>query len=78
MKIFSRETWKNVEKIISYEKKKWYHYQIQKVNYIAGKMFVIHVKKSLVLKRMMKNTIKSDITVNTLRNIETLLIIFVI
>ena len=51
---------------------------MKKRKYIAGKKFVIYVKKDLVLIMTIKNIIKSEITVIILETIEELPTIFVI
>ena len=54
------------------KKKKWYHQKLKKVNHIISGKFDIYAKKNL------KNITKSKIIVIMLKNIEELLIIFVI
>ena len=51
---------------------------MEKMNDIASKRFFIYVKKNLVLTTVIKDTIKSEISVISLENIEVLLIIFLI
>ena len=54
------------------KKKKWYHQKLKKVNHIISKKFDIYAKKDL------KNITKSKIIVIMLKNMEEVLIIFVI
>ena len=51
---------------------------MKKISHIADKKVIIYATKILVLTMMIKNTIKSEITVITLENTEALLIMFVI
>ena len=51
---------------------------MKKINRVAIKKFVVYAKNNLVLRRTMKNTMKSKIIVITPTNIEKLPIIFVI
>ena len=51
---------------------------MKKISHIADKKVIIYETKILVLTMMIKNTIKSEITVITLENTEALLIMFVI
>ena len=51
---------------------------MKKISHIAGKKVIIYAPKILLLTMMIKNTIKSEITVITPENTEALLIMFVI
>ena len=48
---------------------------MKKINHIIIKILVRYAKKNLILMIMVKNTIKSEITVITRENIEVLLMI---
>ena len=77
MKHFFRDLKKHAAKIISYEKNEMMPLTYEEnQSYHEQNIFVIYAKKSLVL--MIKNTIRSEIIVITLENIEALLIMFVI
>ena len=68
-------------RIVNYEKKEMIPL-IEKLSLMKSKKFVTHVKKNLVLIKKMKihlnYTIKSEIIVITLENLEELLIVFAI
>ena len=82
MERFCKDLRDHAVKTINYEEKKWYRELIKKISLIKSKKFVTYAKKNLVLIEMTKihlnYTIKSEIIVITLENLEELLTVIAI
>ena len=76
MEKFCKDLRNQAMKIINYEKKEMIPLTDNEIGFAKGKKFVIYVKNNFVLMKMIR--VKLEIIVITLKNLEELLIIFVI
>ena len=76
MERFCKDLRDHAMRIVNYEKKE----MMKKISLMKSKKFATYIKKGLVQMMMMtiKSIIKSEIIVITLKNLEDLLIIFVV
>ena len=78
IKIFCNDSKEHTTKTISFEKNEMIPFTIEENESYSKQKFVIYAKKNFVLMTVIKNTVKLEIIVITLKNTETQLITFVI